>query len=257
MGNFFPRWTNFLPFKIAVALGVIGVGVVAGITAYWTPAYSRVQYTPDQPIPFDHSLHAGQLGMDCRYCHSHVERASHSNIPTSQTCWNCHQFVKNDSEKLAPLRAAMDPNSEDYTGKPIEWVRVHKVPDYAYFNHQVHVNRGISCVTCHGNVHEMEVVGQQEPMSMGWCLECHRNPEKYLRPLDQITNLDWAPEMEDRETFYGYLASLTGESEEELEERTKGKRLKAEGPLTQKEVGLQLKEAWGVQPPESCTACHR
>ena len=142
MGNFFPRWTNILPIKLLFALFVVGTGAVAAITHYWTPKYARVGYQPEQPIPFDHSLHAGQLGMDCRYCHSHVEKSGFSNVPTAQTCWNCHQFVKKDSEKLVPLREAMDQLYEGYTGEPIEWVRVHKVPDYAHFSHQVHVNRG-------------------------------------------------------------------------------------------------------------------
>jgi hypothetical protein len=257
MGNFFPRWTNLLPFKILFAALLVGAGLTVAVATYWTKGYSAVGYQPDQPIPFDHSLHAGQLGMDCRYCHSHVERAGHANVPAAQTCWNCHQHVKPSSEKLLPLRAAMDPSYEGYTGKPVEWVRIHKLGDYAYFNHSVHVNRGVSCVSCHGKVNEMKVVWQHESQTMGWCLDCHRNPASVLRPLDQVTNLQWKPEDHDRDAFYAALARQAGRSAEELQAEAKAKGFDVAGPLTQKEVGSGLKEAWGVRPPESCSACHR
>ncbi len=257
MGNFFPRWTNILPLKIVFALALIGAGLTLAVAMYWTKGYSAVGYRPDQPIPFDHSLHAGQLGMDCRYCHSHVEKSGHANIPTAQTCWNCHQFVKMGSPKLEPLRQAMDEAYEGYTGKPIEWVRVHKLGDYAYFNHAVHVNRGISCVSCHGKVNEMEVVWQHESQTMGWCLDCHRNPATGLRPVEEVTNLDWKPEDHDRAAFYAKLAEQTGRPVAVLEEESRQAGFKVDGPLTQREVGSRLQEAWGVNPPESCSACHR
>lgn len=252
MGNIFPRWTNFLPFQVLIALGGVGTLVIAVLWYSFTPKYTRVGYEPQQPIPFDHSLHAGQLGMDCRYCHSNVEVSAHSNVPNAQVCWNCHGpgKVKPDSPKLELLRQAMDPNDENYTGKPIRWVQVHEVPDYAYFNHAAHVNRGVSCVECHGKVNEMEVVSHQKPLSMGFCLDCHRNVEDHLRPLDQITNLDWEAHDLDRDEFYAYLAGKTGESAEDL---------KASGPesLAQDELGAYLKEAWNVNPPQQCAACHR
>ncbi len=257
MGNFFPRWTNFLPLKLIVAGAVLATGAVAAITVYWTPKYSRMGYQPEQPIPFDHSLHSGQLKMDCRYCHTHVEDSLHSNLPTAQTCWTCHQFVKSDSPKLAPLREAMAEGTDEYTGDPIKWVQIHKTPDYAYFSHQAHVNRGVSCVECHGKVNEMEVVWHDKSLSMSFCLDCHRNPEKALRPLDQITNLDWEAADQDRDAFYAYLTENTGRTPEELLGIAKSHGLVPEGEMTQKEIGLQLREAWGVQPPESCTACHR
>jgi len=257
MGNFFPRWTNLFPLKLAVALLLLLTGAVAAITMYWTQGYSRIGYQPEQPIPFDHSLHAGQLGMDCRYCHSHVEQSSHSNVPSAQTCWNCHQFVKRDSPQLELLRQAMDPNSDNYTGEPIEWVRLHKLADYAYFHHDVHVNRGVSCVSCHGKINEMELVWHHESLAMGWCLDCHREPEDSLRPLDQITNLDWKPEDLSREEFYEHLANQSETTVEELEKIAAEQGFDTEGPLTQNEIGSHLVEAWGVRPPESCTACHR
>jgi formate-dependent nitrite reductase cytochrome c552 subunit len=208
---------------------------------------------PQQPIPFDHSLHSGQLGMDCRYCHTHVENSLHSNIPAAQVCWNCHGTgkVKSDSPKLEPLRQAMDENYENYTGEPIKWVQIHKTPDYAYFNHSVHVNRGVSCVECHGRVDEMAVVYHAEPLSMSWCLDCHRNPAENLRPLDQITNLDWVAEDLDKDQFYAELAGKTGAKAEELKAADEGKEWSREL------IGAHLKEAWQIHPPQDCSACHR
>ncbi len=129
-----------------------------------------------------------------------MDESSHSNIPTNETCYTCHGAgkggIKVESPKLAPVRKAAE------TGKPIEWVRVHAAPDYVYFNHSVHVNRGVSCVSCHGKVNEMEVVSHVEPHSMGWCLNCHRNPEEHLRPVEAVYDLDWKPEQLDRKDFY-------------------------------------------------------
>lgn len=221
MANFFPRWTNTLPLKLAACLGLTGMFVTAGVWAYFTPKYTRVGYEPSQPVPFSHKIHAGQLGLDCRYCHSFVEEGGHSNVPSSSTCWNCHQHVKKGSPKLEPLYRSIDPNFEGYDGKAIPWVRVHKLPDYVYFDHSTHVNRGVSCASCHGQVDEMDVVYHKEPLSMGWCLDCHRAPEKHLRPLEQVFNLQWKPEG------------------------------------NQQELGAQLKEQWDIAPPEHCGACHR
>jgi hypothetical protein len=148
----------------------------------------EVGYAPQQPVNYSHQLHAGKLGIDCRYCHTSVEVASDAMIPPTQTCMNCHSQIKTDSDKLALVRESWA------TGKPIEWVRVHNLPDYAHFNHAAHVNVGVSCVSCHGRVDRMEVVMQSEPLSMGWCLDCHRNPAPNLRPVAEVTNLGWKPE---------------------------------------------------------------
>ncbi|MEM7698032.1 MAG: cytochrome C [Verrucomicrobiota bacterium] len=252
MRQLFPRWTNFLAIQIAIAMGGLGTCVVAVAWYSFTPKYTRVGYMPQQPIPFDHSLHAGQLGMDCRYCHSQVENSSHSNIPAAQVCWNCHGpgKVKSNSPKLEVLRQAMDPNDENYTGDPIKWVRVHQVPDYAHFNHAVHVNRGVSCVSCHGRVDEMPVVYHAESLSMSWCLDCHRAPEEHLRPLDEVTNLAWKPEDENPDDFYAHIASLTNQSVEVLKEADKGK------VWDQELIGAHLQQLRGVHPPQQCAACH-
>ncbi len=253
MANLFPRWTNELPLKAVVCVAALG-GIVSGLVAYTaTPKYTRVGYMPEQPIPFDHSLHAQQLGMDCRYCHSFVEQSAHSNLPADQVCWNCHGpgKVKPDSPKLQALREAMDESSDDYTGRPVAWVQIHETPDYAYFNHSAHVNRGVSCVECHGQVNEMKVVYHAKPLSMSFCLDCHRNSEKVLRPLDQITNLDWKAEDVDKDAFYAYLADKTGKGAEDL------KKADSHKTFDRLLIGGHLKEAWNVHPPQDCTACHR
>jgi hypothetical protein len=183
---------------------------------YGSPWYTDVGYRPEQPVDYSHKLHAGDLGLDCRYCHVSVEVSAHANVPPTQTCMNCHTLVLPESEKLLPVR-------ESYaTGEPIEWVRIHKTPDYAYFDHSIHVKQGIGCASCHGNVANMEVVEQKEPLSMSWCLDCHRNPDMHLRPLDQITNMKWRP------------------------------------PADQAEFAARVKKERNINPPvDDCSGCHR
>ena len=218
----FPRWANYLlPVLLLAVIG--GATYVPVVVMYGaSPITTDVGYAPQQPVPFSHALHAGQLGMDCRYCHSTVEKAAFAAVPPTQTCMNCHVNIKGDSPNLAPVR-------ESYaTGKPVEWKKVHDLPDYAYFNHSIHVNKGIGCVTCHGRVDKMEVVFQDQPLSMGWCIECHRNPEKHLRPREEVTNMTWD----------ALLA--TGKTQEVL--------------------GLELKKKYNVHDVAymtSCYTCHR
>jgi len=188
MANFFPRWTNWLPLKIMICGTVIVCALVGATWYYDTPKYTRVGYMPTQPVPFPHDLHVTQLGMDCRYCHGFVEVSAHSNVPDTQVCMNCHTQVQKDNPKLQPVRDSWT------TGQPVPWVQIHRTPDYVYYNHAAHVNRGISCFVCHGQVNHMPVVYHAKPHGMAWCLECHRAPENFLRPEDQITNLDWKPE---------------------------------------------------------------
>ena len=258
MANIFPRWTNTLPLQVVVALGVMGLGVSAAVSYYFTPKYTRVGYQPDQPVPYDHKLHVGQLGMDCRYCHSFVEKSGHANIPAASTCWNCHQHVKLGSPKLEPIRKAVDKNYEGYDGKPVEWVRVHRAPDYVYFDHSAHVNRGVSCVSCHGDVGEMRVVHHAEAQSMSWCLDCHKNPEKHLRPLDEVFNLKWQPEDLSRKDFTDYLAGKA-DAATVAELLPIPKNGKDDEPLSQEEIGSALKELWKIHPPSpnNCSGCHR
>jgi hypothetical protein len=181
----------------------------------FSPKATDVGYMPTQPVPYSHAVHVGQLGMDCRYCHTGVEKAAHAAVPPTQTCMNCHAKVRANSEKLIPVR-------ESYaTGMPIPWIKIHDLPDHVYFNHSAHVSRGVGCVSCHGRIDTMEVVYQAETLSMGWCLECHRNPEKHLRPVEFVTQLDWVPEED------------------------------------QIELGKRLREANNINPKETCNTCHR
>lgn len=221
MANFFPKWTNALPWKVAVCGGVLCLAVASGMTYYFTPKYTRVGYEPGQPVPFSHALHVQQLGMDCRFCHSFVEVAAQADIPSTQTCMSCHQQVAAQSPALEPIRAAW--NGGKPGGPPINWTRVHQSPDYVYFNHAVHVRRGVSCASCHGAVNGMEVVSQTESMSMKWCLDCHRSPENFLRPPAAVFDLNWKPE----------------------------------SPGEQFEMGTKFKHDWDVNPPTNCGACHR
>ncbi len=229
MANIFPRGMNWLLLQVMICGGAVGTLVVAGVWYYFSPEYTRVGYMPTQPVPFSHEIHVNQLGMDCRYCHSHVEVAGHSNVPTTQTCMNCHLHLS-----VAKAASPTDPAGPGHpkleavwksweTGEPIEWVRIHQSPDYVYFNHAVHVNRGVSCKSCHGYVNRMEVVWHDEPHSMGWCLDCHRAPEQHLRPVAEVYNLDWEPAV----------------------------------GTSQTEIGMRLKEEWNVNPPVNCQGCHR
>jgi hypothetical protein len=244
MPQIFPRGANIVPLKILLVLGALATAVPLAMWYYWTPKYTRVGYMPSQPIPFSHRIHAGQLGLDCRYCHSFVETAAHSNIPAAQVCMNCHSQVQKDNPKLAPLREAWA------TGKPIPWVQIHKVPDFTYFNHAVHINRGVSCVSCHGRVDQMEVVYQHESFAMKWCLDCHREPELALRPLDKVTNLGWQPPTNGKE-----LAAVLGITPAELNLKDDTKLSAKNAQLT---MGNFLKNKRGIHAPEmNCAGCHR
>lgn len=163
------------------------LGIVLFFWYYGSPEFTDVGYRPDQPVDYSHKLHVGDLGLDCRYCHITVEDSQEAIIPPTQICMNCHSVVDADSEKLAVVRNSWEENV------PIEWVRVHMLPDYSYFNHSAHVNSGVGCESCHGRIDQMEIVEQVEPLSMSWCLDCHRSPESHIRPLDQVTAMGWEP----------------------------------------------------------------
>ncbi len=187
MAAIFPRWTNKIPLAIGVGAPVLLSGLVGAIWYWFSPWYTDVGYRPTQPVPFSHKLHAGDLGLDCRYCHSTVEESSYAAIPPTATCMNCHSQVGTDRPSLAPIRESYE------TGAPVPWVKVHQLPEYAYFDHSVHLAAGVGCSTCHGRVDRMPVVTLESPLSMQWCLDCHRDPTPNLRPLDQVTNMDWDP----------------------------------------------------------------
>lgn len=215
MAQIFPEWANKAPTYLALSGVVAALLLSLGIWYYFSPEFTDVGYQPVQPIPFSHRLHAGELEMDCRYCHAMVEVSAVASVPPTQVCMNCHQLVGRDLASLDPLRDSMA------TQEPVRWVRVHKVPEYAYFHHAVHVNAGIGCSTCHGNVREMEKITQMKPLSMSWCLSCHRNPDPYLRPPEEITNTAWSP------------------------------------PPEQEEFARRVRAERNIQPSDDCTVCHR
>lgn len=222
MSDIFPEWTNKLPGYAAVSVLLAGTAVTAGVWYYFTPKYTRVGYQPIQPVAFSHAIHADQLGLDCRYCHSAVEKSWYSNVPAAATCMNCHNQVLPNDPKLALVRESFQ------TGKPIPWVQIHKVPDYVYFNHSVHVNRGVSCVECHGQINKMDEVYHAKPLSMAFCLECHRQPAARLRPPEKITDLDW--KWNDDPKVAAELQKANGE---------------------------KFARDWKVESLQSCSACHR
>jgi hypothetical protein len=212
----FPRQSNY--FSLGLALTVAGALTVSVglVWYYFSPRFTQVGYSPAQPVAYSHRVHARELGIDCRYCHANVERSPLATVPPTQTCMNCHQIIKGDSPKLALIR-------EDWeSGKRMEWIRVHRLPSYAYFDHSVHVASGVGCVECHGRVDEMDQVQQVQPLSMSWCLECHREVRakqggsRFLRPVSEVTNMEW--------------------------KRNPNKPLALPRPLN---------------PPENCSACHR
>lgn len=198
MAQIFPKWTNKLPLAITLILLPSSALAVTLVYYYGSPKFTDVGYRPIQPIPYSHKLHAGEMGIDCRYCHAQVEVSPVASIPPTKVCMNCHSVVLRDSRALAPLRESAS------TGNPLHWIRVHNLPDYAYFDHSIHVAAGVGCSSCHGSIQEMEVVQQAMPLSMRWCLDCHRNPDMYLRPLEEVTNMTWTPpenQMELAKTF--------------------------------------------------------
>ena len=186
MSQIFHRSTN--AFSKASIFGA--VFVLAG--AMWVfMQVDRAGYntrkgdTRRQPVPFSHEHHVKGLGIDCRYCHTSVEKSAVAGIPPTATCYNCHKIIWNQSPMLEPVRSSVA------TGVPIRWTRVHDLPDFAYFNHSIHVAKGVGCATCHGRVDEMPLMRQYASLQMSWCLECHRNPEKFLRPKEQVFSMTW------------------------------------------------------------------
>jgi hypothetical protein len=198
-----------------VIVPLAAIGVAYGVM--WSPYITRENITRRQPVPFSHEHHVGGLKLDCRYCHSSVERSPVAAVPPTHTCMTCHSQLFTNAEMLAPIRNSLA------EGKPIRWSRVHHLPAYVYFDHSVHLAKGVGCSTCHGRVDKMPLTRQTQPLTMAWCLECHRNPVPHLRPLAQIFNSDWAP------------------------------------PQNQEEQGRKLLEAYNIHTNHltDCSTCHR
>lgn len=188
--------------RLLLGLCATGASVLAAGAAfayYGTDANLSVGYSPQQPVEFSHKLHAGDLGLDCRYCHSTVERSAFAAIPTTQVCMNCHSKVRTDSVKLLPVRATFTEK------RSIAWVRVHNLPDFVYFDHGAHLAAGVGCSTCHGRVDQMARVEQVQDLSMGWCLNCHRNPSPFLQPVSEITNMHFVAAGTNQSTLSGRI----------------------------------------------------
>jgi hypothetical protein len=216
MPQIFSRAANTVAPASLAAVVLLAVG---GLLA--TMAIDRSEYVTDvgvakvQPIQFSHKHHAGQLGIHCAYCHTSVETSSFAGIPPTHTCMSCHSQIWINSPTLEPVR-------ESYrTGQSIEWIRVHDLPDFVYFNHSIHVNKGIGCASCHGRVDEMPQVYKAESLQMQWCLDCHRQPERHIRPRDKIYDMTYQP------------------------------------PGNQMEFGRKLVAEYRVQKLLDCYTCHR
>lgn len=253
---FFPSWVNTL-LKLVAPVATLGLIYVVLVTWYGpVPKTMDVGFQPTQPVPFSHKIHAGDLKMDCRYCHTSVETAAFAAVPPTATCLNCHGGKVTDrdgkvvegqthtavhlaSEKLAPVRESGD------TNMPVEWIKVHDLPDYVYFNHSAHVTRGVSCVECHGRIDRMEQVFQAKELSMSWCLSCHRDPEPHLRPTEFVTKLDSTKEE--------WAAALIAQSDNPK------KDLGFDNPATAtaQQIGEVIKREHKISPSTHCSTCHR
>ncbi len=216
MASLFRPHHNVLARLSLLLLAGGAVGGLGGVFFYVRSPLARGMQDPiEQPIQFDHRHHTRDEGIDCRFCHNTVEKSPHAGIPETQLCLNCHSQIWNQSPLLEPVRKSF------FEGRPINWKKVNDVPDFVYFNHSIHVAKGVGCVTCHGRVDLMPAVEKANPLTMSWCLDCHRNPEKNLRPVSEVTNMEWKPEGD---------------------------------PV---EVGHALKEQNQVLTRTSCTTCHR
>jgi len=192
MSQIFHRTTNIYS-RLSILVLVVVVGFLGAVLAVlnWSGYNTNQSVFVEQPIQFSHAHHVGGVGLDCRYCHTSVEESAFANIPPTKTCMNCHSQIWTNAPILEPVRASYREN------KPLHWTRVNDLPDFVYFNHSIHVKKGVGCATCHGPVDRMPLVYQQATLMMSWCLDCHRNPAKYVRPRDQVFNMAWQPPADD------------------------------------------------------------
>ncbi|MBZ5603741.1 MAG: cytochrome c family protein [Acidobacteriia bacterium] len=216
MPQFFPRTSTTIA-RLTLLGGALALAAVAcaGYLIVESPYETRQDVPREQPVPFSHEHHAGGLGIDCRYCHTTVETSSFANIPATKVCMNCHQQMWAVAPDIEPIR-------ESYrNGRSVLWTRVHDLPDFVYFDHSVHIHKGVGCSTCHGRVDRMPLTWQAESLRMKWCLDCHRDPAKYVRPRDQVFNMAYTP------------------------------------PRNQEEVGQRLMSEYHIVRRTSCSTCHR
>ncbi len=216
MPQIFHPSTNTLS-KVSIAVGVVLLAVLGWLlTAIERSDYvTQANVAREQPVPFSHKQHVSGVGIDCRYCHTSVEESAFAGIPPTQTCITCHSQIWADAPILEPVRESFK------TDTSIEWIRVHDLPDFVYFNHSIHVKKGIGCVTCHGRVDRMPLVWRENTLYMDWCLECHREPERFVRPREHVVSMDW------------------------------------KAPVAQTVLGKKLVQEYNIQKLESCSVCHR
>jgi hypothetical protein len=216
MPQIFSRGANTIaPVSIAVAISLLGGGILSIMGLDRSEYITEIGVAKVQPVQFSHRHHAGQLGIHCAYCHSSVEVSSFAGIPPTHTCMSCHSQIWINSPTLEPVR-------ESYrSGRSIEWIRVHDLPDFVYFNHSIHINKGIGCASCHGRVDQMPQIYKAESLQMQWCLDCHRQPERHIRPRDKIYDMAYQP------------------------------------PEDQMELGRRLVAEYKVQKLLDCYTCHR
>ena len=229
MAQIFHRSTNTIArvsiFGSLIALLAVSFALY-GLSE--SPYFTEVNVAKDQPVPFSHRHHAGELGIDCRYCHTSVEESSFAGLPPTKTCMTCHSQIWTNSDMLEPVRASYRSN------RSIAWTRVNALPDFVYFNHSIHIHKGIGCTTCHGPIAEMPLTWRANTLQMGWCTGCHREPEQYIRPRDQVFNARYEPP-------------------------SKFQPVDAQGReyTDQLEMGTELVKVYKVQKLTNCTTCHR
>jgi len=216
MGQIFHPSTNTISRLTIFGSAILLVAVVVGLAAInESPYITEVGVARAQPVPFSHKHHVGDDGIDCRYCHTSVEESSFAGIPPTKTCMNCHTQIWPDSPMLEPVRESFR------TGKSIQWTQVHNLPGFVYFNHSIHVHKGIGCVTCHGRVDKMPLMWRENTLYMDWCLECHRAPERFVRPREYVFSMEY------------------------------------QAPADQLALGLKLVKEYHIEKLTSCSTCHR
>jgi hypothetical protein len=216
MSQIFHRSTNTLS-----RISIFGALIVVAALLFLTMVVNRSSYVTDagvardQPVQFSHAHHAGGMGIDCRYCHTTVETEGFANVPPTKTCMNCHAQIWAQSPYLEPVRSSFRDD------RPLQWLRVNDLPDFVYFNHAIHVKKGVGCATCHGRVDRMPLMSQHASLQMEWCLECHREPERFVRPRETVFQMDYEP------------------------------------PADQLALGRRLVQEYGIERLTSCSVCHR
>jgi cytochrome c7-like protein len=216
MSQIFHRSANTIS-RVSIFGAVFVVAGLLALTAQVnrSPWVTGAGVAREQPIQFSHERHVAGNGIDCRYCHTSVEESRFAGIPPTKTCMNCHAEIFSNSPFLEPVRASFA------TGRPLEWTRVHDLPDFVYFDHSIHVKKGVGCTTCHGQVDRMPLMWQDQSLQMEWCVNCHRNPEQYVRPREAVFRVDYQP------------------------------------PANQRELGERLVAEYEIQKLTSCSTCHR